>query len=166
MTQSILEETSLNSPLESSSTLNPKGQKSKKALVQTVMLTSLVDAFSILVVYLLMSYSSSGEIMYISKDMVLPTAIEAETLNRQIIVKYESGKYFIEDDEVTKDELFPTLLKMKQSFKEKYPELDSENKIIIQADKEEKFIDLNWIIHASAQAGFEEIKFAVISAGA
>lgn len=165
MTESVLEQTSLNSPIEGSSTLEPKGQRFKKQLVQTVMLTSLVDAFSILVVYLLMSYSSTGEIMYLSKDMVLPTAAEAETLNRQIIIKYEKGDYFVEDLKVTKDELFPTLLKMKLDFKEKYPELDSENKIIIQADKGEKFIDLNWIIHASAQAGFEEIKFAVLTAG-
>lgn len=166
MTESVLEQTSLNSPIEGSSTLNPKGQRFKKNIAQTLMLTSLVDAFSILVVYLLMSYSSSGEIMYISKDMVLPTATEAETLDRQIIIKFEEGSYYIEDLKVTKDELFPTLLKMKTEFKEKYPELDVEgNKIIIQADKGEKFIDLNWIIHASAQAGFEEIKFAVLTAG-
>lgn len=163
MTESVLEQTSLNSPIEGSSTLNPKGQRFKKALAQTLMLTSLVDAFSILVVYLLMSYSSTGEIMYLSKDMVLPTAMEAETLDRKIIIKYEKGNYFVEDIKVTKDELFPTLLKMKEDFKQKYPELDSENKIIIQADKGEKFIDLNWIIHASAQAGFEEIKFAVLT---
>lgn len=164
MSQSILEQTSFSSPLANSSTLDPKAGGSKKNLAQTLMLTSLVDAFSILVVYLLMSYSSSGEIMYISKDMVLPMATQSDILNRQIIIKFEDGKYFIEDEEVPKNALFARLLKMKTEFKEKYPELDSENKIIIQADKSEKFIDLNLIIHASAQAGFEEIKFAVISA--
>lgn len=164
MTQSILEQTSFSSPIEGSSTLNPKSGSGRKTLVQTVMLTSLVDAFSILVVYLLMSYSSSGEIMYISKDMFLPTAELADALNRQIIIKFEKGKYYIENEEVTKNELFPRLLEMKTAFREKYPELDSENKIIIQADKSEKFLDLNLIIHASAQAGFEEIKFAVVSA--
>lgn len=162
MSQSILEQTSFSSSIDGTSTLNPKGGRKNKNLVQGVMLTSLVDAFSILVVYLLMSYSSSGEILYISKDMVLPPATQSEDLNRQIIIKYEQGKYFVENEEVSKNDLFPKLLKMKTEFKEKYPELDSENKIIIQADKNEKFIDLNLIIHAGAQAGFEEIKFAVI----
>lgn len=165
MSQSILEQTSFSSTIESTSTLNPKGGRFKKNLVQSVMLTSLVDAFSILVVYLLMSYSSSGEIMYISKDMVLPEATQSDILNRQIIIKFEEGKYYIENEEVAKNDLFARLLKMKTEFKEKYPELDSENKVIIQADKNEKFIDLNLIIHASAQAGFEEIKFAVVKNG-
>lgn len=165
MSQSILEQTSFSSTIESTSTLNPKGGAFKKSLVQSVMLTSLVDAFSILVVYLLMSYSSSGEIMYISKDMVLPEATQSDILDRQIIIKFEDGKYFIEDEEVASNALFARLLKMKTEFKEKYPELDGENKVIIQADKGEKFIDLNLIIHASAQAGFEEIKFAVVKNG-
>lgn len=161
---SILENSALESPLESASTLNPKGGRYKKGLVQSLMLTSLVDAFSILVVYLLMSYSSTGEIMYISKDLVLPMAQNADILDRQIIIKFEDGKYFIEDEVVEKKDLFAHLLRMKTAFKEKYPELDSENKVIIQADKNDKFIDLNMIVHASAQAGFEEVKFAVVSA--
>ena len=163
MSRSFIKQPNIFSPLMSSSTLNPRGQRFKKNLAQTLMLTSLVDAFSILVIYLLMSYSSSGEIMYISKDMKLPSATEAEVLSRQIIIKFEHGKYFIENEEVRKQDLFVRLLKMKTEFKEKYPELDGENKIIIQADKDEKYLDLNTIIHASAQAGFEEIKFAVIS---
>ncbi len=165
MSQSILEQTSFASTLESTSTLSPKAGGKNKNLVQSVMLTSLVDAFSILVVYLLMSYSSSGEIMYMSKDMVLPDATQSEVLNRQIIIKFDQGQYYIENEIVEKKDLFARLLKMKTEFKEKYPELDSENKVIIQADKGEKFLDLNTIIHASAQAGFEEIKFAVIKNG-
>jgi biopolymer transport protein ExbD len=162
MSQSILEQTSFSSTIAETSTLDPKSNKGLKSFVQPLMLTSLVDAFSILVLYLLISFSSSGEILYISKDMVLPPSTESEVLDRQIIIKFQQGKYYIENEEVSKANLFPMLLKMKVDFKAKYPELDSENKIIIQADKNEKFLDLNLIIHASAQAGFEEIKFAVI----
>jgi hypothetical protein len=141
---SIIENSSLSSPLGAASALDPKSGRGKKSLAQTLMLTSLVDAFSILVVYLLMSYSSTGEILYISKDIVLPVSEQADVLDRQIIVKYEQGKYFIENEMVTKDQLFPTLLKMKVDFKQKYPELDSENKVIIQADKDDKFIELDY----------------------
>lgn len=162
MSQSILEQTSFSSTIAETSTLDPKKKSGVKTFVQPLMLTSLVDAFSILVLYLLISFSSTGEILYISKDMVLPPSTQSENLERQIIIKFQQGKYYVENEEVSKTELFPKLLKMKVEFKEKYPELDSENKIIIQADKNEKFLDLNLIIHASAQAGFEEIKFAVI----
>lgn len=163
MAQSIIENTNIDSPLERSSTIKPKGFKSIREVATPIMLTPLIDAFSMLLVYLLLSYGNSGEFMLVSKDMVLPTIDLAEHLERQIIVKYENGVYYVEDLEVTKDTLFPTLLKMRQDFKDKYPEIDSQNKIIIQADKGEKFLDLNFIIHASAQAGFEEIKFAVLS---
>lgn len=163
MAHSILDQTSINSPLLECSTLKPRGSAHHTELAPPLMLTSLIDTFSLLVVYLLMSFGSSGEFMMMSKGMVLPTLADAEMLDRQIIIKFEKGYYFVEDLKVSKNDLFPTLLKMREDFKAKYPELDSEKKVIIQADKKEKFLDLNFIIHASAQAGFEEIKFAVLT---
>lgn len=162
MSQSILEQTSLRSPIQESSAIKPKGGRKVTDMVPPLMLTPLIDAFSLLVIYLLLSYTSSGEFMMMSKDMHLPVIGLAEHLERQIIIKFESGTYFVEDQQVTKDQLFPTLLKMREDFRNKYPEIESYNQVIIQADKKEKFLDLNHIIHATAQAGFEEIKFAVI----
>ncbi len=165
MTNNVLEQTSMESPLLACSTLKPKGGRYLNALAATLMLTSLVDAFSILVVYLLMSYSSSGEILFISKDMVLPTASMAEDLDRQVIVKYEKGKYYVEDEELELKDLFSKLLGMRKEFQKKYPELEFENKIIIQADRNVEYGHLNTVIHAGAQAGYEEIKFAVMMGG-
>src|ERR1700733_10002961 len=49
-------------------------------------LTSMVDMFTILVVFLLMNYSSTGEIIYIPKDVKLPKASQTKELKPAHIV--------------------------------------------------------------------------------
>jgi biopolymer transport protein ExbD len=49
-------------------------------------LTPLVDMFTILVVFLLMNYSSTGEIIYIPKDVKLPKASQTKELKPAHIV--------------------------------------------------------------------------------
>lgn len=163
MSYSILEETQIESALEGQSVLKPKGGSFKRNLASTLMLTSLVDAFSILVVYLLMSYSSSSEILYIGKDMVLPSAKMTEDMDQQTIIKYEKGEYFVGQDLVAEKDLVAKLLDLRTKFKESYPELEFPGKIIIQADKGAKYLALNSVILAGSHAGYEEIKFAVLS---
>ena len=158
---SIITETAKGSPLKESSTLKPNGGKSKGGLVAVVMLTSLVDAFSILVIYLLVSSSNSGEMLYISKDMKLPEAVQTNVLERNTLVKIEKGKYFIEEKEVSKNALVSTLTKLRQNL-EKVGDSTKES-ITIQADKRAEYKMLNSVILASSHAGFSDIKFAVLS---
>lgn len=157
---SIIRDTSFVSPLAGASTLNPDNQFWKKPLAQALILTSLVDAFSILVIYLLVNFSNSGEMLYISKDMELPTAIQSEVLKRATLVKLEDGKIFVENKEIAKADLVATLIEarkeLRRSDEEAVPELT------IQADRRIKYKDLNQVVLASSHAGFSDIKFAVL----
>lgn len=159
--ESVISETAKESPLLMASTLKPQSGGVGRVLMAGVMLTSLVDAFSILVIYLLVSSSNSGEMLYISKDMVLPDARQTTVLERTTIVKVEDDKYFIEEKEVPAKSLVTTLLDIRETL-EKSGDKTKES-LTIQADKRSKYSLLNAVILASSHAGFSDIKFAVLA---
>ena len=61
-------------------------QSSKRTIVVGLSLTSMVDMFTILVVFLLQNYSSTGEIIYIPKDVKLPKASQVKELKPAHVV--------------------------------------------------------------------------------
>lgn len=142
------------------SVLNPKGSRGKKDIYADLLLTALIDAFSILVIFLLMSFSSSGDILYISKGMELPKAGMAQELERQPVVRIEPDKLYVEDKVVTREGLVEALIAIREQYQklgQTFPGI-----VTIQADRRVKYQDLSPIVQAANQAGFSDIQFAVI----
>lgn len=164
ITRSVLSQTALGSELGSQSILKPQSNKGKRSLFADLLLTALIDAFSILVIFLLMNFSSTGELLFISKGVELPKATAADMLERNTVVKYEQGKFFIEDKEMAdQDSLIQELLDVRKQWVETHPGEEFQGIITIQADKKTKYESLNSIVLAMAHAGFGEIRFAVIT---
>lgn len=135
----------------------------KKKGGAVLMLTSLIDAFSILVVYLLMFFSSTGEMTYVSSDIELPKANVIERLDRYSIIQIKKEGYFIEDEELKADKILSYLVDLKTSLnKERHNEPNHEDTITIQADKTVQYDRLSPVIQACSHAGFSNIKFAVL----
>ncbi len=163
LTRSVLSQTALTSELGSQSILNPKDDKSKRSLIAPLLLTALIDAFSILVIFLLINFSSTGEILFISKGVQLPNASSTDVLERNTVVKYESGKFYIDDKELTdQNGLIQELLVVRKQWAETNSGEEFPGIVTIQADKGTKYESLNSIVLAMAHAGFGEIRFAVI----
>jgi len=149
--------------LSSLSQVRPKGSKKVVTIVSTLMLTSLVDVFSILVIYLLVNTSASKESIKMDRPIKLPfssqSSLMASGANLQII----GEKYFINSKPIAFDRIFEELKRLNGEFKK-----NNDNrfrKIIIQADKTSPFERINPILLISAEAGFENIKFATIKRG-
>ena len=160
---SILKNTTLVSPILASSTLRPQGGGKSRKLMAGVILTSLVDAFSILVIYLLMNFSTTGEILYLEKDMQLPMAIKAQDLQPTTVVKLSKDQIFVGDEPVEATALVSALIdKRKELVAEQTDSTTQEISLTIQADKSVIYKKLSQIVQAGAHAGFEEIKFAVL----
>lgn len=139
--------------------------KKKKALA-VLMLTSLIDAFSILVVYLLMFFSDAGEMAYVSSDIDLPKASTIERLDRYSIIQVKKHGYFVEERELTPKKMLPYLVDLKKRLNRSVDQNGGEAQaetITIQADKTVKYSRLSPIIQACSHAGFSNIKFAVLS---
>ncbi len=165
ITDSIIKETAKESPLTRATVVGQESPKAhKQSITQPLMLTSLVDAFSILVVYLLMNFSTSGEILYFSKDLELPQAQNSVELERHTVVKVvEDGKYFIEEEEVAKGQLVAKLLELRKTFESERPNETFPGTLIVQADRRQEYKNLNSIVLAGAHTGYSDIKFAVLA---
>lgn len=163
ISRSVLAETTLGSELASHSVLNPKSNKGKRSLFADLLLTALIDAFSILVIFLLMNFSSTGDILFLSKNTELPKAAAADLLERNTVVKFEDGKYFLEDKEVTQDSLVAELLTARQEWQKTHPGEEFKGILTIQADRRTKYETLNSVVLAMAHTGYSEIRFAVLT---
>ena len=128
-----------------------------------LLLTALVDAFSILVIFLLMSFSSTGDLLTIGKDTELPQARLTETLERNPVVKIEAGKIYLEDKPVTGDGLIAALLELRKQFSVGREGQEFPGIVTVQADRRVKYDFLNQIVLACAHAGFSDIRFAVLA---
>lgn len=138
------------------------GGHQKKGIVADLLLTALIDAFSILVIFLLMSFSSTGELLVVGKDQELPKAARADMLERFPLVKIDQGKYFVEETQVTADGLVGQLLALRKQWMDVHPGEEFPAILTVQADRRVKYEILNSVVLASSQAGFSEIKFAVV----
>src|SRR5258708_39586811 len=99
LSRSVLKDQIMKSSLKAQSTLRPKGGKKRKTLVFSLTLTSLIDAFSILVIYLLINFGASQTVQP-GKDMQLPMATQTDSMDVGTVVSINKGRYFVDDREV------------------------------------------------------------------
>jgi biopolymer transport protein ExbD len=158
--QSYLKTSSMNTPLSSTSAIKPKGRGLKKALAAGLLLTSLVDAFTILVIYLLVNTTGGGQQLRIENNITLPLANHSDILQAGVLVTTIKEGYKVNEDVVSQESLFETLKNLHTSLKDQNDERAT--RLVIQADKTSSFEYINPIILAGTQSGFETIKFAVL----
>ena len=149
----------MHSPLLAQSSLSKNHKKGKRNLVAALMLTSLVDAFSILVIFLMLNHSSSLPVE-VSNGVTLPTTKESLFVGDAVTITVEGGgaRFNIDKKVVSISGLVATL-KAAREGKSK----ESQNSLMILADKEMNFADLNPVIVAGSHAGFTNFKFAVVT---
>lgn len=162
LARSVLGITSFESVLADASTLKPTEGGRRRSIYADLLLTALIDAFSILVIFLLMNFSSTGELLFMGKDMELPKAALGEMLERAPVVKIDAGKIYIEDKEVTTEGLVAELLDLRKKFQALHPNEEYPGVLTVQADRRLRYDQLSPIVQASNHAGFSDIKFAIV----
>lgn len=160
LAQSTLKGKAITSVIGSQSLLNPEGHRAKKAPLGDLLLTALIDAFSILVIFLLMSFSSTGEILFIPKGTELPKAANTTLIERFPVVKVDDGKLYLEDKLIEGRDLTAGLLELRKSWLEQHPGEEYVGTLTVQADRRVKYEVLNQVVVAASQAGFADMKFA------
>jgi biopolymer transport protein ExbD len=147
----------------------------KKSTYAELNLTSMVDMLTILTVFLLMTFSASGELLSVQKNIVLPEAqnwkdLEAApiiavskdtvTLNGQMVADAS-----VLNQENTADwkivELHDTLVTLKNNYKLLHPSEDWKGMVIVQADKGVDFKVIKKVMYSCSIAGYQNVNFAV-----
>jgi biopolymer transport protein ExbD len=159
-----------------------RGKKRNK--VFDIDITSLLDILTILLVFLLQSYNSSGVVINVPKDIDLPRS-SSETLNNfGVNIQVSKSQIWVDDAEVVNttsaddkqlfDEggrrivpLFNELVKIKETIKQSEKLSPEANKFSgianLIVDKTLKYNYLKKIMYTCAAAGFKEFKFVVLT---
>lgn len=139
-------------------------------------LTSLVDVLSVLLIYLLQSFSTEGEIITTTKDMILPesSAQKKPELNVTITVNNHDilaeSKLIAKTDEVlsSEDLVIPNLndwLKQRREMTEKIAMYSTKAKftgnVTIVGDRRIRFALLKKIMYTCGQQGYNNFALAV-----
>jgi biopolymer transport protein ExbD len=155
----------------------------KKQNVFDIDITSLLDILTILLVFLLQSYNSSGVVINVPKGIALPNS-ESESLSTfGVNIQVSATNIYVDDTEVVNVEitdptqiydqdgrriipLYNELVKIKDKIKvvEKLsPDAKKFSGIAnLVVDKSLKYSYLKKVMYTCAEAGFKEFKFVVI----
>ena len=152
--------------------LSKGGKKHNKAA--DILLTPLIDMFVLLVVFLIMNFSATGELVTISKDIKLPKAATTKMLERAPIIQISAKTIAVEgfkvgdSDDILKDEdlrvpqLTDKLQEMRKVDEMMHPGAQFKGEIIINADVAIDFKLIRKVMMASAEAGYININYAVL----
>ncbi len=156
-----------------------------KQTVFDIDITSLLDILTIMLVFLLQSYNSSGVVINVPKDVELPRSA-SETLNTfGVNIQVSKTQIFVDDAEVVNtdipdDQLFDEggrrivplyneLVKIKEVIKQSEKLSPQAKKFSgvanLVVDKSLKYSYLKRIMYTCAAAGFKEFKFVVLTQG-
>lgn len=152
----------------------------KKGLMGALNLTAMVDMFTVIVIFLLQQFASSGELLFLQKDLKLPEAHEAEELSDRgpVVTLFENkvlweGKPVANLEELDEAEPgIPGLIEKLEGVREREQKLYGRKEgepfkshVIIQSDKSTDFQLVRKTIYSVNQAGWVHINFAVVGLG-
>ncbi|MBX2996647.1 MAG: biopolymer transporter ExbD [Bdellovibrionaceae bacterium] len=72
------------------------GKKTKRDVTAVLSLTAMVDMFTVLVVFLLQNYNTTGEVLYIPKEVTLPKAQQIKELKPSVVVTISNKEILID----------------------------------------------------------------------
>jgi biopolymer transport protein ExbD len=160
--------------------LRAKADGGRKGVSASLNLTAMVDMFTVIVIFLLQSFSANGEIMFIHKDLTLPVAENTEELNeRGVVITVTSQEIILEGKEIARvqelvaeEPVIPAMVEKLTGIRENEEKLAAargqprdaskpyEGAIIVQADEEVDFLLVRKVIGSLNQAGWAKVKFA------
>jgi len=164
--------------IERSRVFGKKFARSKKHGYASLMLTSLVDMFTIIVIFLLMNFSANGEVLYMSKDIKLPNAYHGAQLERAPVISVSpdavtyDGRQVAATDDLQKGDLLnvPELEDALREERRRYetihandPDHPFRGLVNVQADRKIPFKVIKRVMFACNQSGFGNINFAALA---
>jgi biopolymer transport protein ExbD len=148
----------------------------RKKLNEDLNLVAYIDMMTMLVIFLLMSFSATGEILFVQKNLVLPNAQNWTDLERAPVIGVTpdvvtlDGVQVAAGDDLLKDsatgdakltELHDRLVTLKNNYKLLHPSEEFNGLAIIQADQAVEFKVLKKVMFSATVAGYQNVNFAV-----
>lgn len=156
-----------------------------KTIHSELNLVPMIDILSILVTFLLTTFSSSGELLFMREDIRLPEAENWTDLTRAPVLGISQAIITIDSRKVadtaelmlmssnpspnTNPYLVPSIASSLEVLKENYIAANGREKfkgdIIIQSHKGVDFPVVWMVLYTAASVGYDNVSFAVLSTG-
>lgn len=153
--------------------LKHRSKKTRRAIVAGLMLTSMVDMFSLLVIFLLQSFSNSPEQVALSKGLILPSAVSAAPVIDAPMLTVSHDLILLDNKEVgtaasvISDPML--LVRPLQDLKDRWVKAhdgqDFKGDIHLQADKALPSSMVSRFIGLVNSQGYDSVHLAVVSGG-
>lgn len=150
------------------------GGHAAKSVNIEIPLIPFIDLQICLVVFLLMSFSSTGELVTQRNDLHLPNAVNAADLEVAPVLAVDSTAVLLDgrrvadtvalgaDPKVDRIEpLIDMLETLKRNWSLLHPQLQFPGALLVQADVSIDYRVIKKLMFAAAQAGYPNVKFAV-----
>lgn len=150
-----------------------RGDSSKGQLATELPLTSMIDMFSILVIYLLMNFSATGDVFFESKPgLVLPTSGVASPLESAPLISFSKGTYIldaldpiqgqirVEDASENLAQLSQALKNLEQTTRESRGSTFT-GKVNLQADENTPLLYIKRAMAIATTSGWSRVNFVV-----
>lgn len=152
------------------------GGGAKKSLNLELNLVPFIDFLIVLVVFLLMSFSASGELVKPHPDIEMPTAFNSQDLEEAPVISIDPRVVSVSGERVADT---PTLLaspqveriepmiqfleQRKRNWDTIYAGTNREfpGVVIVQADQDIDYLAIKKVMFSAAQAGYPNVSFAV-----
>src|SRR3954471_8273851 len=146
-----------------------------KTLYAELNLTSMVDMLTILVVFLLQTFSASGELLTVQKNITLPEAQNYKDLEQAPIIAVSKDSVTLDGRMVANAEqlnaentadwkitdLHDQLVTLKNNYKLLHPSENFAGMVIVQADRGVDFKVVKKVMYSCSVAGYQNVNFAV-----
>jgi biopolymer transport protein ExbD len=150
-----------------------KLEKKKKSQVMDLNLTPFIDLFSVLVIFLILNYSATGEVFFISKNLTLPATEHSHPLESKPLITITDRAVLFDAQEVgtntvhieEQDQLnMPQLrraLQQAKAFQQTLrPNQEFKGEVNIQADQGISIVYIKRVMNTLITEGWSGINFA------
>lgn len=154
-----------------------RAARARKPSLLVLNITSMLDMFTILIIFLLKSYSAEGIILTIPADLNLPHSTTRNAPEPGLVVEVSSNVLTVDgtiidvdlnavtnSDELLIDNLYEHLMTKAEQYEEIYrlhPNADFTGRLVLEGDRDIPFRLLKKILYTCGQAGFINQSLAV-----
>jgi len=158
--------------------LGKSSRRTQKFTPPKLQLTSMMDMFTILLIFLLCSFSDRPEDIKLDKDLELPVSNakldyhdniklvlsqNSLRLGDEVIAHLENGNIAgIDPGKLNESKLYKELMTYKKSGKENDSESSQTESILFLCDRRLSFKTINSIVKTAGMAGYPNFQFGVL----
>ena len=157
--------------------LGDRRRKKQKYVPPKLMLTSMMDMFTIILIFLLFSFSENPETLILGKDLDLPRSNSEASYTKAIKIVLSKSELRVNDEVMaqvqnhqivglpTDDLKSSSLFQRLKTYRESHKIQDSESRaehVLFMCDKTHSFTTINNVIKTAGLAGYPNFQFAVL----